>query len=113
MAFRSLGGEERREEQNWRHFSGLCAVLFRSPNRKRRRRAGTVDIGTWPSPATAAVPKPSLIIPKITTPNMKPRVVHENAVIGKVPISRFHFSEYPTYRELVPGSHAKMDNEDG
>ena len=65
------GRDRRREEQNWRHFAGLCAVLVRSPNRKRRKRAGTIDIGTWPSPATAAVPKPSRIIPKITTPNMK------------------------------------------
>lgn len=61
----------RREQQNWRHFSGLSAVLFRSPNRKRRKRGGTIDIGKWPSPATAAVPKPSRIIPKITAPNMK------------------------------------------
>ena len=49
---------------------GLYAVSFRSPNKKRRKRVGIIDIGKWPSPATAAVPIPSRSIPKITNPKM-------------------------------------------
>jgi len=48
---------------------GLCAGSFRSPNRKRRKRAGIIDIGNWPSPATAANPPPSRRVAMTTTPN--------------------------------------------
>jgi hypothetical protein len=40
---------------------------FRSPKIKRLKRAGIIDIGNWPSPATAANPPPSRRAAKITT----------------------------------------------
>jgi len=58
----------RRQERNWRYFSSLCAVLVCPPNRKRRKRAGSIDIGKWPRPAAAAVPKPRRIMPMTMTP---------------------------------------------
>jgi hypothetical protein len=39
------GAARRKEEQEWRNFYGLCAVLVCSPNRKRLKRAETIDIG--------------------------------------------------------------------
>jgi hypothetical protein len=55
----SKGAAQIEGEENWRQFSDLWAVSFRSPKRKRRKRGGIVDIGNWPSAATAALPAPN------------------------------------------------------